>query len=891
MARPRRPHASASLRLWSRVSEAMNSKRSAAARSRVYIIVTTIAALLGTVSATGLISQYTAAEARKHIGENATVVGTIDCIGHGRRHVDLQIGGCDLSKAQLWIVLPNDATGPELDPETVRGVTVAVTGKIESSSGTPQITIKSTTDIQARSALQTNYIGQAYDKETKGDIDGAIADLNQAIEHQPARRDEACEHLARVKEKRGDWTGALAAYDRLIALDPNKSGSYYVRATAKKQHGDFEAAMADFTRAAELRSDSGGFTNIGNMRKEHGDAAGASAEYDKAIELCNRQIAGIAKSDPQSVLGSDPYLSRGYAKELKGDLDGALADYTQAIANSPARAAMAYDARAAMAYDARGNIRRARGDLSGAIADYQHKYQITHYPDDKQKLEQVRAEAKPGAKKVVVTQPSIQVAQNEQSSNKNKGEVSPESIAEAFVQAYSGADIDALAGLYADRVDHTNSGVISNAAVRAQAKEYFARWPVRQWSLAGPVKATSTGPSRQKVIFSASYDASNPQTNKHASGIAKETLIVASDASGTVKIVSQKEQTSKRSSGQSGESGKKTSEDANFEAAKAEYDTSSHDEAARVRYVTKLADIYYQFLQNEWANGRKRELEGGDLVFEELTKYPAPADSDSKKLSHLLIGEWAAPRHGNPYDFRADGKWGRAGSSLDDHWRIKGNQFFARDATGKIDEGGTIILLNNDYFIYADGNGYATFYARFQKALADAKRIQKQAEAASQQTPPGTAVSRIVSTEVVDIPSAHADAGIKAGDIKITFGDSRTEVVTKNGNCMQPHVSVKGDVGWIRCTGFDRKGYALNDKIVVISSDGGEREFKPLATAPFIGEWNFAADGSAIVIQSMSFHGPSSYARYDLATGKMTNKKDGRNDSEPAPDWAQPLSD
>jgi len=41
-----------------------------------------------------------------------------------------------------------------------------------------------------------------------------------------------------------------------------------------------------------------------------------------------------------------------------------------------------------MAYDARGNIRRARGDLTGAIADYQHKYQITHYPDDKQKLEQ-----------------------------------------------------------------------------------------------------------------------------------------------------------------------------------------------------------------------------------------------------------------------------------------------------------------------------------------------------------------------------------------------------------------------------------------------------------------------------------------------------------------------
>src|SRR5439155_647414 len=83
--------------------------------------------------------------------------------------------------------------------------------KIESSTGTPQITIQSTTQIQPRSALQTNYIGRAYDKEQRGDVAGAIEDLEQAIEHQPARRDEACEHLARVKEKRGDWAGGLAA--------------------------------------------------------------------------------------------------------------------------------------------------------------------------------------------------------------------------------------------------------------------------------------------------------------------------------------------------------------------------------------------------------------------------------------------------------------------------------------------------------------------------------------------------------------------------------------------------------------------------------------------------------------------------------------------------------
>ncbi len=343
--------------------------------------------------------------------------------------------------------------------------------------------------------------------------------------------------------------------------------------------------MSDFTRAAELRSDPAGFTSIGDMRKERGDIARANAEYDKAIALCDRQIAGTAKSDPQSPLGSDPYFSRGYAKELKSDLDGAVADYTQAIANNPARAAMAYGAR--------GNIRRARGDLSGAIADYQHKYQITHYPDDQQKLEQMRAEAKGGAKRVL-TQPSIQAAQNEESFNNS--DATPESIAEVFVRAYSGTDVDALAGLYADRVDYTNSRLISNAAVRTQAQEYFARWPMRQWSLVGPVKAISLGATKQKIIFSASYDASNPQANKHASGIATETLIVAWDASGAMKIVSQKEQTSKRNSSRSDE---ETSAAPGLRAAKAEYDSSSHDEAARVRYVTKLAAMLGEGMESQ----------------------------------------------------------------------------------------------------------------------------------------------------------------------------------------------------------------------------------------------------------------------------------------------------
>ena len=489
------------------------------------------------------VPEYPAAEARKHIGEKATVVGRVACRSRGRTYELLQLEGCGAKSAFDVVVRTEEVNGVEFE-----GVIIAVSGKIERFQDAVQIVVQSASQIVPRTPKQTDYTGRAYDKEAKGDIDGAIEDLNQAIEHQPARRDEACQHLARLKAKRGDWAGALAAYDKLIAFDPDKSDSYWVRATAKEQHGDFEGAMADFTHAAELRSGVG-LVEVANKRKAHGDLAGAMADYDKTIAFFDEKIARA----PELSL----YFQRGYAKEMKGDLDGAVEDYSHAITLDPTHAGGVYSRR--------GDIRKARGDLAGAVADYEQTFRLTHYPDDEKKLKQAKAEVKTRAKNVA-TQPNIQAIQNEQSFNKS--EVSPESIAEAFVQAYSGMDVDALANLYADRVDHTNSGVISNAAVRAQAEKYFTRWPERQWSLVGPVKTISLGATKHKVIFSASYDASDPQTNKHASGIAKETLIVATDPSGAMKIVSQKEQISKPSKAETEE---KTPEVPGLNAAKAEY--------------------------------------------------------------------------------------------------------------------------------------------------------------------------------------------------------------------------------------------------------------------------------------------------------------------------------
>jgi len=117
-------------------------------------------------------------------------------------------------------------------------------------------------------------------------------------------------------------------------------------------------------------------------------------------------------------------------------------------------------------------------------------------------------------------------------------------IAEQMAQALSSGDIDALGSLYGDSVDYLDGGRITSDAVRTQLQQYFARWPERQWAITGPARVTSLGASRKQITFTASYDVSDSQSGRHSSGTAKETLILAPDATGAMKIVSQREKTS-----------------------------------------------------------------------------------------------------------------------------------------------------------------------------------------------------------------------------------------------------------------------------------------------------------------------------------------------------------
>ena len=124
------------------------------------------------------------------------------------------------------------------------------------------------------------------------------------------------------KAKNGDLDGALADFNRAIELNPKDDAPYYNRAQAKRLKEDAGGAIADYTRAIDLGSKNpAAYNNRGNARAENNDRDGAIADYTRAIEL---------KPDYARA-----YYNRAVTKQAKGDATGAEADFKTAAKLDP----------------------------------------------------------------------------------------------------------------------------------------------------------------------------------------------------------------------------------------------------------------------------------------------------------------------------------------------------------------------------------------------------------------------------------------------------------------------------------------------------------------------------------------------------------------------------
>ena len=237
-------------------------------------------------------------------------------------------------------------------------------------------------DVAVRSDA---YYARASAWAAKGDYAKMLADLDKGVAIDPTRAD-----FLRIRgtyeSQANQPEAAKATLTKALALDPRCAICLALRAGALAQLGDREGALADVQAAISLDpKDAGLRVGVGNVYAALNDFPAALAQYDAALKMAptndlfklQRAAARDAAGDHAgaiedftqvlshgpSALAADTLIARGGAWESAGDRAHAMADFRSAALLAPTKAEP---------LQALGVLLDRSGDLPGAAAAYTH---------------------------------------------------------------------------------------------------------------------------------------------------------------------------------------------------------------------------------------------------------------------------------------------------------------------------------------------------------------------------------------------------------------------------------------------------------------------------------------------------------------------------------------
>ncbi len=189
-----------------------------------------------------------------------------------------------------------------------------------------------------------------------------------------------------AKVLNADYPGAVAEFDKVLALEPESAEALINRGSAKYSMADHEGAVGDCTAALKIRPGEAraycvrarALMALGKLEQAAADCAAVlKTTPDHAESLCNRSVIRQIQGDHEGALAdlnrvveahprtTDAYLLRGVTRQMLGKHDEAIADYTQAIQLNP-KMASAYTNRA-LVCEKQHNLRQAHADIEKAI--------------------------------------------------------------------------------------------------------------------------------------------------------------------------------------------------------------------------------------------------------------------------------------------------------------------------------------------------------------------------------------------------------------------------------------------------------------------------------------------------------------------------------------------
>ncbi len=209
--------------------------------------------------------------------------------------------------------------------------------------------------------------------------DKAVADYTEAIKLEP-RNVEAHANRALAHAQRKEYDLAIADYTEALRLNPKDEALFYNRGNAHYCKAEYDRAVADYGEAARLDPrNAWAFGNRGKayaLRGEHGkavadfgrvlhlDPSNVRAIWDRALSYVELGQYDKALTDYDAAIRREPsaalYHERGQARAAIGELEQAVADFTEALALDPQHVG---------AYLSRAGAHHDRGELAPALAD------------------------------------------------------------------------------------------------------------------------------------------------------------------------------------------------------------------------------------------------------------------------------------------------------------------------------------------------------------------------------------------------------------------------------------------------------------------------------------------------------------------------------------------
>lgn len=146
------------------------------------------------------------------------------------------------------------------------------------------------------------------------------------------------------------------------------------------------------------------------------------------------------------------------------------------------------------------------------------------------------------------------------------------------------------------------------------------------------------------------------------------------------------------------------------------------------------------------------------------------------------------------------------------------------------------------------------------------------------------------SAATIVLKPGTAEDEEKIGNVRVTYSDGTKDLWTTKNNCSLARVAADGTVGWtVHSEEFKPASvsYKVRTNATLVLCRGGQIIRKIESPQPFIQDWDFAEEGTKLVVSAMFLHGQSHYTLYEAKTGKIL--AEAKSGDEKIPVWAKPF--